>query len=417
MAAEQDRTGSLALWVMIVVLFCLAVVTICGSVLTGDYWILGIFASSALGLVAGVACHEFGHMLCAALLSRPIRLISIGIGPLLWRRRISETQFELHAIPSGGCVQCYPQPLVRNVSTLFILFGGVLGNIALIGVVAGVSKAGALPNAWGDYLGAIVFVQFFLIVQNLVPFWTTVNGVRIGSDGLQFLQIVLGPWRGPTQAGLLYAAILDRYGGANRAPLRRASARLIYQMLRSDQWNDAEARRDFQDALQRELGRGALSREENIMALDALVTSGLIYRDPPLRAHLDAWSQQALRLGPDVATLRGSRGAVLVELRRYQEGKAFLVPLVGAEPRKSFDAFMVSVFLAHAEHALGNAAAARALAAAARENVEAVRGIPEVASMLSRLDAELASPSEQPDGVAQSEPCLRRCTENSACRP
>jgi len=417
MVAAQDRTGNLALWVMIVVLFCLAVATICGSVLTGDYWILGIFASSALGLVVGVACHEFGHMLCAVLLSLPIRLISIGIGPLLWRGRIGETRFELHAIPSGGCVQCYPQPLVRNVSTLFILFGGVLGNVALIGVVAAVSKAGALPNAWGDYLGAIVFVQFLLIVQSLVPFWTTVNGVRIGSDGLQFLQIVLGPWRGATQAGLLYAAILDRYGGANRAPPRRACARLIYQMLRSDQWADAEARRDFQDALQRELSRGALSREENIMALDALVTNGLIYRDPPLRAHLDAWSQQALRLGPDIATLRGSRGAVLVELGRYEEGKALLVPLVGAQLGKSFDASMVSVFLAHAEHALGNIAAARALAAAARENVEAVRGIPEAAFMLSRLDAELAALSEQPDGVAQSEPCLRRGTENSAFRP
>src|SRR5580704_17273406 len=417
MTAAQDRTGSLALWAMIVVLACLAVFVICGSVLTRDYWVLGFIAALALGLVAGIACHEFGHMLCALLLSLPIRLISIGVGPLLWRSRIGETQCELHAIPSGGCVQCYPQPLVRNVSTLFILFGGVLGNAALIGVVAAVSKAGVLPNAWGDYLGAIVFVQFLLVVQNLVPFWTTVNGVQIGSDGLRFLQIVLGPWRGPTQAGLIYAAILDRYGGANRAQPRRACARLIYQMLRSDQWNNAEARRDFQDALQRELGRGALSREENIVALDALVTSGLIYRDPPLRAHLDAWSQQALRLGPDIATLRGSRGAVLVQLGRYEEGKVLLVPLVGTQPGKSFDAFMVSVFLARAEHALGNVAAARALAAAARENVDAVGGIPEAAFMLSRLDAELAAASEQPDSAAQSEPCLRRCTENSACRP
>jgi hypothetical protein len=37
-----------------------------------------------------------------------------------------------------------------------------------------------------------------------------------------------------------------------------------------------------------------------------------------------------LRLGPDIATLRGSRGAVLVELGRYHEGKALLVSLVGA---------------------------------------------------------------------------------------
>lgn len=417
MVAAQDRTGSLARWTMILILLCLAVALICASVLSRDYWILGIVVSSALGLVAGLACHEFGHMLCAVLLSLPVRLISIGIGPLLWGGRIGEARFELRAMPWSGCVQCYPQPVIRKISMLFFVLGGVLGNAALIGLVAVVDEAGVVRDPVRDYLGPIVFVQCYLIVQNLVPYWIRVGGVRIGTDGLQLLQLVAGPWRGPTQAGLLYAAMLDRYGGANRAPPRRACVRLIYQMLRSDHWTDAEARRDFHDALQRELGRAALSREENILVLDALVTSGLIYRNPPLRAHLDAWSQQALRLAPDIATLRGSRGAVLVELGRYQEGKALLVPLVGAQPDKSFDAFMVSVFLAHAEHALGNVAAARALAAAARENVEAVGGIPGAAFMLSRLDAELAAPSEQPDSAAQSEPCLRRCTENSACRP
>jgi hypothetical protein len=173
-------------------------------------------------------------------------------------------------------------------------------------------------------------------------------------------------------------------------------------MLRPDRWTDAGARRDFQDAVQRELGRGALSREETILALDALVTSGLMYRDPPLRTQLDTWSRQALRLGPDINTLRGSRGAVLVELGRYEEGKALLVPLAGSQPGNAFDAFMTCVFLAHGEHGLGNVAAARALAAVARENVQAT---PAAAFMLSRLDAELAAPSEQPGSTAQSEPC------------
>jgi len=417
MTAAQDRTGSLALWAMIVVLVCLAVFVICGSVLTRDYWVLGFIAALALGLVAGIACHEFGHMLCALLLTLPIRLISIGVGPLLWRGQIGETQLELRAIPSGGCVQCYPQPVVRKFSTLFILFGGVLGNVALIGLVAAVKKAGVLPDAWGDYLGAVVLVQFLFIVQVLMPFSTTVDGTRVGSDGWQLLRLVVGPWRGPTQAGLLYAAMLESYG-ANQAPLRRARPRLIYHLLRSDRSTDVEARRDFQDALQRELARGVLSREETMLALDALVTSGLIYRDPPpLHAHLDAWSRQALQLGPDIATLRGSRGAVLVELGRCQEGKALLIPLVGARLDKLFDVFMNSVFLARAEHALGNVAAARALAAAARENVEAIRAIPDAAYMLSRLDAELATPSKQPGGAAQSELCMLPRTASSASQP
>jgi hypothetical protein len=390
-AAAPDRTDSLAGWALIAVLLGVAVVLICASVLTHGYWVPAVFVAAALGLAGGIACHEFGHMLCAVLLSLPVRLVSIGVGPLLWRGRIGETRFELHAVPLSGFVQCYPQPVIRRVSMLFFVLGGVVGNAALIGLVAAVDAADVVPHPWGGYLGLIVLAQYYLIVMNLAPYWTTLGGMRIGTDGLQLQLLLAGPWRGPTQEGLLYAAMLDRYGGADRAPPGRACARLIYQLLRSDRWTDAEARRDFQDALQRELARGALSRAETILALDALVTTGLMYRDPPLRPQLDAWSQQALRLGPDIATLRGSRGAVLVELGRHQEGKALLAPLAGAEGGESFDAFMVSVFLARAEHALGNIAAARALAAAARENAEAVRFTPQAAFMLSRLDAEISS--------------------------
>jgi Peptidase family M50 len=409
MTATEDRTGSLARRVEIVVFLCLAVVLICASVSTGDYWLLGIIASPVLGLAAGLAFHEFGHMLCAMLVSVPIRLLSIGIGPLLWRVRIGETHFKLHAVPLSGYVACYPRPLVRPVSMLFVLLGGVLGNAALVGLVTVVVKTKVVSGLALDDLGLIVLVQFFIIIENLVPYWTTTGGVRIGTDGLQLLQVLAGPWRGPTEAGLLYAAKLDGYSGADRVPPRRACVRLIYQILRSDRWADAETRRDFQDAVQRELGRGTLSREETILALDALVTSGLMYRDPAVRTHLDAWSQQALRLGPDIATLRGSRGAVLVELGRYQEGKALLLPFIGAQPGKSFDAFMHCVFLARAEHALGNTAAARAFAATARVNVEAV---PQAAFMLSQLDAELATASEQLSIAPQSEAGRRPCTEN-----
>jgi Peptidase family M50 len=400
LAAADDRTDSLDGWILIVVSLCIAVVLICASVLTHDYWIPALFASSALGLAAGIVCHEFGHMLCAVLLSLPVRLVSIGCGPLLWRGRIGETRFELHAVPWSGLVRCYPQPVIRRLPMLFFVLGGVLGNAALIGVVAAVDAADVVPHPMRIYLGPIVLAQIYLIVTNLAPYWGTVGGIAIVTDGLLFLLLLAGPRSGPTQDGLLYAAMLDRYRGANRAAPRRACVRLIYQLLRCDRWTDAEARRDFQDAVQRELGRGALSREETILALDALVTNALIYRDPPLRAQLDAWSQQALRLAPDSAALRGSRGAVLVELGRYQEGRALLAPLVGAQPAASFDAFMVQVFLARAERALGDIAAARALAAAARENAAAVRDIPEAAFMLSQLDAELATSSGQPGNAA-----------------
>src|SRR5262249_37610222 len=50
-----------------------------------------------VGFAIGFVCHELGHVLFAAIGSIPIRLIQIGLGPLLWRSRFGETWLELRA--------------------------------------------------------------------------------------------------------------------------------------------------------------------------------------------------------------------------------------------------------------------------------------------------------------------------------
>ncbi|MGY4504819.1 membrane-associated protease RseP (regulator of RpoE activity) [Bradyrhizobium sp. GM24.11] len=195
MAAAHEPTDRLARWIVLVALLCLATVLICVWVLTRDYRIPAVLASSAVGLAAGIACHEFGHMLCAVLLSAPVQLVSIGIGPVLWRCRIGETRFELRAVPCAGFVQCYPQPIVNRLSRLLFLLGGVLGNIVLIGLVSAIRSAVG-PDPGHDYVSPIAFVQYYLIIVNLVPFWTTAGGVRTGSDGLQLLLLACGTMSG-----------------------------------------------------------------------------------------------------------------------------------------------------------------------------------------------------------------------------
>ena len=130
-------------------------------------------------------------------------------------------------------------------------------------------------------------------------------------------------------------------------------------------------------------------REEKRWVLDALVTDGIVSRDPAVRRCLDEWSLQALALGPDLPTLLGSRGAALVELGRYEDGKALLAPLAAANQDKSFDSFMTHAFLACAERALGNEAAARQFANEARTTAEAIEKTTHVAAMLARLETEM----------------------------
>ncbi len=191
MTAAHERTDGLARWIVLVAFLCLLVVLICTWVLTRDYWIPAMLASSAVGLVAGIVCHELGHMLCAVLLSVPVKMVSIGIGPMLWRGRIGETRFELRAVPCGELMQCDPQPIVRRFSMLLVTLGGVLGNAALIGLVNAIDPAVG-PTLGHDYLRPVVFAQYYLIVVNLAPFWTRTGDVRTGSDGLQLLLLLTG---------------------------------------------------------------------------------------------------------------------------------------------------------------------------------------------------------------------------------
>jgi hypothetical protein len=135
-------------------------------------------------------------------------------------------------------------------------------------------------------------------------------------------------------------------------------------------------------------GRNSTYRPVQISAAGSLVTDGLISGDPAIRDHLDEWSLHALSLGPESPTLLGSRGAVLVELGRYEAGKALLEPLVAADQGESFDSLMSQAFLARAERALGDREAARRLANAARRTSNALQATPRITAMLSRLEAE-----------------------------
>jgi hypothetical protein len=163
--------------------------------------------------------------------------------------------------------------------------------------------------------------------------------------------------------------------GTTRLPIGAGSfafVRIAGPLARRDRLINQNSRRKAWRAVRRELAEGDLTPEEEMYALDSLVTDGLlvadgaIVTDPVLRPELDLWSQRALQLGPKVKTLIASRGAVLIELGRYHEGKALLEAVAFAEGASLTDSLLNRIFLARAEHALGNAAAAGCLLAEAR---------------------------------------------------
>ena len=324
-------------------------------------WTLGLYA---VGLVAASIVHELGHLICARISSIPIGLMTIGSGPVLLRGRIGELRLEFRLLAIGGLVvpSALPDPERRGAMALYIL-GGVLGNIAAIGIIILLHVTGAVPSPHTEagvslaplQAGALVFAQIIIMIVTLIPYSAPVGQRVFASDGLHLRRVLSG--RFP------YALLLAPYcGGATRLPLTSpASQRIAGQFAQRDRWTNEAVRHGLYAAFRRELEEGGLPVEEELLVLDTLVTYGLFFADPSLRPDLDQWSGRAIRLAPQLKTLVGSRGAVLIEIGRYQEGKALLESVAFAADITPEDTLISRTFLARAEHALGNRAAAHEL--------------------------------------------------------
>ena len=55
-----------------------------------------------LGLCIIVVVHEFGHFIAAKLLNIDVESFSVGMGPILARKQIGQTEFRLSLLPVGG---------------------------------------------------------------------------------------------------------------------------------------------------------------------------------------------------------------------------------------------------------------------------------------------------------------------------
>ena len=329
------------------------------------------------GWTIGIVVHELGHAACAAVASIPVHRIVIGGGPLLWRSRSRHATIDVRAFPVHGHVQCYPSVTNRGCRAALLVIGGTMGNLAVIGLLGAPQLLG-VPQPVADVLDVMTKAQVVVIVFSLWPTPASLGG----SDGLLLLQLL---WRPARNHPAALRAALDAWG----LPMTPASLRLLCHLDKLSGDERTEAR----DELVHELEGCDLSRAERATILDILVTDSLVTGDPVLRPRLDAWSLQLVELEPDRPTRWGSRGSVLVELGRYQEGKALLAALA-APDQPPFDAFMSRVFIAFAENGLGNTAAARQSADAARATTGVTPAI--AAAVLARLDRELPPATAAP---------------------
>jgi hypothetical protein len=344
--------------------------------------ILALYGLLFAGQVIGTLAHELGHLICAGIASIKVERIVIGVGPVLARSHIGDMALELRRWPVSGAVWPAPDavPPKHWLQAVFIL-GGVLGNIAVIGLVSWLHAAGVAPQIIDRAGPPILLVQVWFIIATLVPYRWNLDGMPVSSDGLQLLSLI--------SRRIANLALLRPYRSSRLRLLpSRAFLRIVDHFAHPGRDTDPGVRREVWEALRRELAQGGLPADEEMLVLDWLITDALIYADPALCSQLEAWSLRAIQLGPQVRTLIGSRGSALIEAGAYEKGKAMLEPLVSAKDTALFDGLISRIFLARAEHALGDEAAARCLMAQARE-IAGTAGRENVNALIERIENEM----------------------------
>jgi len=90
-----------------------------------------------LGIAAVIGIHEASHMLVSKLFGVKVLKFSLGFGPVIFSKKIGDTQYQLSALPLGGYVQCAGEDPESNVQNGFFSLPWYKRSlIALAGPVA-----------------------------------------------------------------------------------------------------------------------------------------------------------------------------------------------------------------------------------------------------------------------------------------
>lgn len=296
-------------------------------------WALGLLISFAL-----IVVHEGAHWIVGKLFGIEITSVTIGHWRKLFSFTLGGVPVTFRAAPSSGFVTVGGFHSVPAWRLAPFLGAGVCAEIVLVVLVfsqgvnledtttfAGVVHTFVAVNvAWAGIWHAIV---------NLLPAESKIGGVSLPNDGLQILQLWTERKKRPElrkfeadtwelndllQANDLPAALKHaedltlRYPDHPRFPI-------IAGTLHAEAGNLERA-----EQLWRNLLEGSHSAECFAEVLDMLCCLAIYHGRIDLLPEADMWSSEALRYAPQAITVMGTRGSILMELGKIDEGMTML---------------------------------------------------------------------------------------------
>jgi tetratricopeptide (TPR) repeat protein len=373
---KRSRSESLRsnLWTLLIVV--VAAVGLSGSRL--GLMLTNLILMLVLSLLLS-AMHELAHAATGRLFGIRIFRIAVGGGITLLSWRMFGILWELRLSPVGGATWlASPPQRMRRLRLSGVILAGPLMNAALlaVGILAVIHLINLHPvygTKAASYLNLgllFVFCNLIFFVSSILPFLpATSKGQSATTDGWKLLQIIFGKQDDPETVETHYYiqeyldALQRNDPGAAMGWAERGLRRFPEHPTLRDMLGNSLARaRRFRDA--REVFLSLLSSEEaqkplfKYIICNNLAYADLLLRDPDLLPEAERYSGDAYRQIRWLPEIVGTRGAVLVELGRLDEGVRLLREAMGKlkdAPSRAVNACHLAV----AEHRAGHAAESR----------------------------------------------------------
>lgn len=385
LAAKKQTKFTRIIWFWAAtIVVSLALLTDSKSRLWGFYFLNWILFD--LCLMFTILPHELGHAAMAKLVGFRVFRVVAGSGKTFYMRRISEFVMELKRIPFSGATLMAPKERegVRWKYALSII-GGPAVNFVLVLVVYAVAPRPFWPPTADSFsenpgrfffelfgtqllpVQLIVITNLYVMAYNLWPHLLRRPYGIIPSDGLAL-------WRAMFMKEERVKELLASYytGEANECYLNRRYAEAQnWAETGLKEFPGNEALTNFLGVALLEQRRYEEARKlflkqidpptKNVVihtfALNNLAYANVLAEDASLLDEAEKCSSLAMAKMAWNPAIKGTRGAVLVEMDRIQEGVKLLLEAVAGHEKTESKAIN-ACFLAIGERRLGHAEAA-----------------------------------------------------------
>jgi hypothetical protein len=328
-----------------------------------------------------IVLHEIGHAVAGRLLGVHILGISIGRGRLLYRRRILGVNVEWRLLPLAGFTipGAVPSRRLRSRMFLFVLAGPLTHLLAVVALVCLARFSGLQLGSFTTEpapIAALLVCNAAMLVVDLWPRRVRHDLTLISNDAQTLLKLPL--FSKKDSEALLAAHYAQEAIEADSQG--QADEALRWAKMAVDTSRDSQAALNAMGAVLCSMGafeqartafsallqRDDLSPAARLLYLNNVAWADVMLHDRRLLPEADEYSARAYANIPWLPALMETRGAVLVELGRSEEGIRLLQEAFGknaGDPRaRAFDACLLAI----AERARGNPAPAEEYVQTAR---------------------------------------------------